>query len=66
VYYGPDQPVQPSTTVTLYGDARRPLAEDIARWMNIPESQIRVLPRDDTSLPDVVIVIGKDFKIPGS
>ena len=66
VYYGPDQPAQPHTTVTLYGDSRRALAEDIARWMSISDTDIRVLPRDDSSLPDVVIVIGKDFKIPGT
>ncbi|MBA4179540.1 MAG: hypothetical protein C0506_03030 [Anaerolinea sp.] len=66
VYYGPDQPVQPETTVTLYGNRFRPLAEDIAKWMNIPESQIKELPRGDGSLPDVVIIIGKDFKIPGT
>ena len=66
VYYGPDQPVQPETTVTLHGDRFRPLAEDIAGWMNIPESRIKVLPGADSSLPDVLVIIGRDFKIPGS
>lgn len=65
VYYGPDQPVQPTTTITLYGSEKRPVAEDIAKWMGIPESAILVLPKEDTSLPDVVIVIGKDFRVPG-
>ena len=66
VYFGPDQFAQPESTITLYGDTRRPLAEDIAKWMSIPVTNIRSLPRDESSLPDVVIVIGKDFKIPGS
>ena len=33
--------------------------------MGIQESEIVTLPKEDTSLPDVVIVIGKDFKVPG-
>ena len=67
VYYGPDQRAQPESTIALYGESRRPLAEDIAKWMNIPPANIQSLPRDaDSSLPDVVIVVGKDFKIPGS
>jgi LCP family protein required for cell wall assembly len=65
VYYGPDQAAQPHTTITLYGSDRKPLAEDIAGWMGIPTSEIVVLPKEDSSLPDVVIVIGKDFKLPG-
>lgn len=68
VYYGPDQPVQPESTLTFYGGERwRPMAEDIAKWMGIPPANIQSLPRDaDSTLPDVVIVIGKNFKIPGS
>lgn len=65
VYFGPDQPVQPHTTITLYGDDKRSLAEDIAKWMDIPESEIVSVPKTDSSLPDVVIVIGKDFEVPG-
>jgi len=65
VYFGPDQPAQPTTTITLYGSAKRPLAEDIAGWMGIPPERIIVLEKSDSSLPDVVIVIGKDFKVPG-
>lgn len=65
VYFGPDQAAQPHTTITLYGDDKRSLAEDIAKWMGIPNSEIISLPKDDSSLPDVVIVIGKDFRLPG-
>jgi hypothetical protein len=64
VYYGPDQAAQPHTTVTLYGD-QRDAAGDIADWMGIPESEIVQLEKSDSSLPDVVVVIGKDFKVPG-
>lgn len=66
VYFGPDQATQPESTITLYGESRRALAEDIAKWMAIPPANIRSLPREDGSQPDVVIVIGKNFKIPGS
>src|SRR6185503_633666 len=65
VYFGPDQTPQPRTTITLYGDDRKPLAEDIAKWMGIPTSEIITMPKDDSSLPDIVIVVGKDFKVPG-
>ena len=64
VYYGPDQPAQPRTTITLYG-GNQEIASDIAEWMGIPESEIVTMPKDDSSLPDVVIVVGKDFKLPG-
>lgn len=62
---GPDKPVQLNTTVTLYGEKRQ-LAEDIAKWLGISATNIIALPRPaDSTLPDVVIVIGKDFKLPG-
>jgi len=65
VMYGADQPAQPHTTITVYGN-QRDVANDIAKWMGIPESEIVTLPKDDGSnLPDVIIVIGKDFKVPG-
>ncbi|WP_322796998.1 LytR C-terminal domain-containing protein, partial [Tepidiforma sp.] len=66
VYYGPDVPPQPRTTITLYHTDRRVLAEDIAKWLGIPESEIIVTPSTDTALPDVVITIGQDFKVPGT
>lgn len=65
VSYGPDQAAQPHTSITLYGNEKETLAKDIAKWMGIQESEIVTLPKEDTSLPDVVIVIGKDFKVPG-
>lgn len=65
VYYGPDVTVQPRTSITVYGDDKRGMAEDIADWMGIPGSDIVVLQKTDSTLPDVVITIGKDFKVPG-
>ena len=65
VYFGPNAPVQPHTTIVLYGDQKESLAEDIAEWTGIPKSEIQTLPKDDSSLPDIVITIGKDFKVPG-
>ncbi len=65
VYYGPNVPPQPNTTITLYGEGKRVLAEDIARWLSIPTSRIVVEEKTDTSLPDVIVTIGKDFRVPG-
>ena len=64
VSYGPDQAAQPRTTITLYG-GHKEMAEDIAKWLQVPDSEIISLPKSDSTLPDVVIVIGKDFKLPG-
>ncbi len=65
VYYGPDQTPQPTTTITLFGEAKRELAEDIAKWMGVASSDIQSVPKSDETEPDVVIVIGRNFKIPG-
>ncbi|MGH2608240.1 MAG: LCP family protein, partial [Tepidiformaceae bacterium] len=65
VYLGPAAAAQPNTTLIVYG-SNRALAEDIAEWMGVPASAIRVEARpEDSTLPDVVVVIGRDFKIPG-
>lgn len=65
VYYGPDVQVQPNTTITVYGEGKRLLGEDIARWLSIPQSRVVIQPKDDPTLPDVVVTIGKDFRVPG-
>ena len=67
VYFGPDQLVQPEATLVFYGEKWRPMAEDIAKWMNIAPANVKSQPHDpESTLPDVVIIIGKDFKLPGS
>lgn len=65
VQYGPDQPPQPDTVITLYTESKRVLAEDIAKWLGIPKEQIRLASKNgDATLPDVVIVVGRNYKIP--
>ena len=49
----------------LYGDKGQ-LADDVAKWMNVPRSNVKTLPKADSSQPDVVIIVGKEFKIPGA
>jgi len=65
VYLGPDHPLQPKTTITLYRKDRLPMAEDIATWMDIPAAEIVLVETTDPVMPDVVIVIGQDFVLPG-
>jgi LCP family protein required for cell wall assembly len=63
---GGDVAAQPHTTIVLYTADRRPMAEDIAKWLGIPAIDIRVEPRTSETQPDVVVIIGRDFKLPGS
>lgn len=64
VALGPDLPPQDETRITLYGD-RVELAEDLRKWLSLPPERIRREPREaDSTKPDVVIVIGRDFQIP--
>lgn len=65
VYLGPEMPPQSTTTVTLYSPEKRDLAEDIARWLNLPASAIRTAQRGDATWPDVVVTVGQDFTLPG-
>lgn len=67
VNYGPDRPVQPQTTVILYSESKRTVAEDIAKWLNIPPTAIEVETQEGSSnAPDVVVVIGANYHLPGS
>lgn len=63
---GGEVAARPDTEILLYTDDRRPMAEDIAAWMGLPASAIHAAPRTTETQPDIVIVIGRDFKIPGS
>lgn len=65
VYRGPEAPLQPTSTIILHRADRMEMARDIAEWMGLPESAILVRPNTDTSMPDVIIVIGQDFVVPG-
>jgi hypothetical protein len=66
VYLGPEMSPQTDTSVTLYTDNMRPLAEDIAKWLNISATAIKSASKSDPSDPDVVVVVGQNFKLPGS
>ncbi len=66
VYLGPELSPQSDTTVTLYADGKRALAEDIAKWLNIPSTAIKSASKEDPSDPDVIVVVGQNFKLPGS
>jgi LCP family protein required for cell wall assembly len=63
VYLGPPAEPSLSSEVLVYGDDRRSLAEDIARALQLPKSVIRELPRDDESLPDILVVLGEDAQL---
>lgn len=63
---GGEVAVREHTTLVLYGEGRRQLAEDIAAWMGLPASAIELQAKTATTDPDVLIVIGRDFALPGS
>lgn len=65
VYRGPDAEVVPTSSIIVHRDARIEMAEDIAGWMGIDPATIAIRNTTDTSLPDVVIIIGQDFVVPG-
>ncbi len=64
VHLAPDVAAQPTTTIVLYSEQRRAMAEDIAKWVGIPTSAITVEKRTLNSQPDVLIRLGPDFKAP--
>lgn len=64
VELGADAQPQPSTTITLLNEGARSLAEDVARWLGIPPAAIRLEKKTSETQPDVVVTIGRDFKVP--
>ena len=57
---------QNETTITVYNQDWMNMAEDIAKWLNVPITNIRTASKPPGSaLPDVVITVGKGFKVPG-
>lgn len=68
VFYGSDLPPQAQTTVIVSRASHRKAAEDIASWLNLPKSRVidRIVPDDDTATPDIMVVVGQDFTVPGS
>jgi polyisoprenyl-teichoic acid--peptidoglycan teichoic acid transferase len=68
VYYGDDVPAQPHTVVMLHRADQRKAAEDIAGWLSLPKNAVRddFVPSDNTLSPDITVVVGQDFVIPGT
>ncbi len=66
VYYGPDQDAQPETTMILYDSTKQELADDISTWLGIPAQNVTIRDKaGDATLPDVVVIIGHNYKVPG-
>ena len=68
VSYGDDQPAAGQTTVVLTRDDQRKAAEDIADWLSLPKSRViyEPVPKEDSWTPDIMVVVGRDFVIPGT
>lgn len=68
VYYGDEVAPQPRTEVVLHREDQRKAAEDIAGWLSLPKSRITLdaVPEDDTFSPDIRVIVGQDFVIPGT
>lgn len=68
VFYGNDQPRQAQTTVVLSREEHRKAAEDVAAWLGLANNRVvaQIVDDSDTSTPDMIVVVGQDFVIPGS
>lgn len=68
VYYGDEMPAQAQTLVMLHRESQRDAAADIAHWLSLPASRVvsDEVPAEDAISPDITIVVGKDFVIPGT
>ncbi|MGE5597328.1 MAG: LCP family protein [Hyphomicrobiales bacterium] len=61
---GGDAEVQPTTTLVLYDKNKQALADDIADWLDLAPDAVTVAEKTSETQPDIVIVIGQDFRIP--
>lgn len=66
VALGPDVAPTPQTTVTVYDDARRPMATQIAQWLGLPGTSVVTAPRTGRPTPDIVITVGSEQRIPAN
>ncbi len=66
VTLGSDLPMRANTTIVLHDETRRQLALDIAKWIGVTDANISVEPKTSETQPDVLVIIGQDFKLPGS
>lgn len=62
----PEVQVQPTTTITLRNEKRRDVAEEIAGWLGVTPDFITSEAKAQPTDPDITIVIGRDFVLPGS
>src|SRR5262249_41404572 len=58
IQLGPDAARQADPPILLYTDNRRPLADDLAKWLSLPSSAIKPMKKTDSATPDIVIVLG--------
>jgi polyisoprenyl-teichoic acid--peptidoglycan teichoic acid transferase len=66
VSLGSDLPVRANTTIVLHDESRRQLAQDIAKWIGVADVNILIEPKTSETQPDVLVIIGQDFKLPVS
>ncbi len=66
VELGPDEPPLPDTEIDVFGEDRKELGDDLARWLSLPPAAIRVQPGRAPQLPDVVIRVGQGFRLPAN
>lgn len=68
VFYGSDMAARAQTTVVVTREIHRPAAEDIANWLGLPRNRVvfQPVPTDDTATPDIMVIVGQDFRVPGS
>ncbi len=65
VYIGEDLPPQSDTVITVYSENWRNMAEEIATWLGLPHSNIKTAQKPaGSSLPDVIITVGSNIKVP--
>ena len=66
VALGPNVAATPRTTVTVYNDARRPMAAQIAHWLGLPETAVVPARSPGDTAPDILITVGADQRIPAN
>jgi len=68
VYYGDDADAPARTSVILRRETQRQAARDIAGWLGLSDTAIVSQPAaaNDTFSPDITVVVGQDFVIPGT
>jgi len=67
VYEGGPAPQAAETSVLFHRPERRAAAEEIARWLSVPDSRVVLNEAPGGALsPDITVIVGRDFVLPGS